>query len=447
MENSSQKLGHGLRELTMASIITKPLGVVNATILFSCLSIHEFGLFALAQSLFSLVNFISGFAQGELVVSRFAKIKEQGQEEACANLFRSFLVLGVLGVFCTTSIAIIVVHWVVGGQKLTFMLLVAGACVAFLSPCRNFVLVFFQARENFKSIKVLELSCRISLTLGYSLFVFGFGFGLLGVFVSNIIANLIPLIVGGASFFLETIRAVRHPKLEPIFSLIKGEGKWLLARWGIATGHGSGRPWLILSILGTEAVALFEAAKTVLGICKDVVPLKKVLLPLMSRAVIHESRIKKLFQQASCYSAWLYAGAGTLILFSAPLVFTVLFPKYQEAINIIQLMTMNLILLGFAAPQASIFFALDRQKFYFDTALLSFSFMFLFSIPGMVLWGLNGLALAFVANNLVVSLTRYVYLSRQDARLQLSWKEFVKFDADDKKFFMGLLPGRIKVLG
>ena len=445
MTNQNQKLSHGIRELTSASVLTKPLGIVNAAILFSCLSIHDFGLLALAQGIFTLVNYFSGFAQGELVVRQYAFARVKGNVTEGDNLFRSFFLLGILGAIGVTGIVFTVLHsfWV--GHNGTLTLLIAGALVALFGPFRNIVLVYFQAREDFPRIKVLELSCRFSLTIGYVLLVFGLNLGLLGALTANVIANFTPLLVAGSSFFIETSKAIRHPNFGPILNLIKSNGKWLLARWGITKGQASLRPWLIFTILGTEAVAFFEVAKTVLGICKDVIPIKKVLLPIMSREVIHVTRFKKIFQQTSCYAVWIYVAIGMMIILFAPLIFTTLLPKYQGSINLVQLMAINLILSGFAVPQPSLFFALDKQRAYFVTTLVYFLLELLLGISGMILLGLSGMALAFIANNFVIAWTRYFYLSRQDSRLRLSWKAFFKFDADDKAFFIGLLPRRSRM--
>ena len=439
MEHLRYNLSRNVRELAIASVVTKPLNVVNAAILLSCLPLHEFGLLALAQSIFTVINYFGGFGQGGLVVSRYVQLRVQGHEAEGLALFRSFCVLGLLGVAISTGVAFLSAFWFLQDYEITPGVFTVGVCIAILNPLRNIIFFYFQAQEKFRELKILDLSYRLLLTLGYCVWILGMGMGLLGVFIANAAAFIAPFLVAGSPFFKEIARALQSPKIDLVWNMMKSEGKWLSARWGLSKGHSSMRPWLIVSLLGTEAVALFEAAKTVLGICKDVVPLKKVLLPMMSREVLHDSRFTKLFQQSSCYAAWLYAVITFLIVVFAPVVFTVLFPKYQSSILLVQVMAMNLFFSGFAVPQPSLFFALEKQKIYFFTALLTLIVEILFGVVGMFWLNVLGMGIAFVASNLLVAWIRYFYLRNQDPRLQLDWKAFLRVDKDDRQFFWSLI--------
>lgn len=435
------RLSGGIRHLSIASVFAKSFGLINASVLFIYLTRHDYGMLALAFSLFGVTNFLSGLAQGELVVSRFSQSRGAADLREGETLLRSFYLLSILSSIAVTAMAWVVTSWSGKLAVVPASTLGTGLICVLLTPLRNMTYVHFQSRESFDRIRRFEIAQNVIQTSGYVLFIFAFGLGLTGALMAYALSRALPPCIGGRFLARDLWESIRSPSLQPMFALITGEGKWLAARWGVVTAEGSARPWLILLLLGTEAVALFEAAKTVIGMSNDVVPMKQVLLPMMSRSTSEPRELKSLYERASRYGAWLYGIGGIAVILLSPLVFTYIFPKYRESIPLMQIMAANLFVVGFSVPQTPIFFALGQQRFLLVTATLGFSFLFALGIPAMLTLGITGMALAFVASGAILVMVRYRYLCRLRPEMAIEWKTLFRYDKEDGRFLSGLIFG------
>lgn len=442
MQATHVRLGEGIRHLSIGAVVERSLGILNTIVLLRGLAIGEFGALVLIYTVYTFVDFLVGLGQGDLVVARCARATGSGgrDEEDAARLYPSYAFLVLLG---TAAVLIVGVlgRWAVVDHypslATTYWIALAGVL---LTPARNLVVTRLRIQQAFRSIRSSDILRGATLTTGYLFFVTVAGYGLQGALAATALANVVLLIVFGR---MSLGRLSSEPlSLRPIFKLLRGEGSWQLVRYGTVVLQASARPWLIQFSLGTEAVALFHAAKSVLGMPMDLLPIKEALIPIMSQAAGRRSELKELFADSARYATWVYGTMAVGIVILAPLVFGILFNQYSNAVPLIRLMALNLLTSGLATPQVAIFYALGLQKAYFHTTLIGFLTMVLCSPPLMWFLGVEGMAISFVATSLVVVALRQRYLVRRYPELGFTWLTLVRPAPGDWQVVRHMLMGR-----
>jgi len=227
-----------------------------------------------------------------------------------------------------------------------------------------------------------------------------------------------------------------------MLALMRDEGKWQILRYGVATVHANARPWLIQLILGLEAVALFNAAKTILGVAPDLLPIKEALIPLMSGAVADADQLRRLYVDSLRYGTFIFGTMTVGIVLVVPWVFPWLFPQYVGAIRLIQIMALSVVITGITTPQASLFYALRTQQYYFTTTLISLVLLVSLGVPLMLALGVNGMGIAFVVSGAIVAWLRQQRLKRECPALALTSVDLLSLRSSDLHFFRKLLLGR-----
>ena len=435
------QLSRGLRHLTIGATAKRIFGLLNVAVLLRFLSLVDYGLLSLIYSIYNLLDLLMGLKQGDLVVAHCSQARGKGDRKEAEELFQSYLLLIVIGAGLIMSVSLLGKHLFLRRYPVLASIywpLLAGIL---FTPIKGIINVYLRIKQDFGLIKLTDIVRSIGLTSGYVILVGWLGEGLRGAIIAYAIASFMPLFFVGRRLISEATRSIIRPTIGPMVALLRGEGKWQLSRYGIVTLHGSARPWLIQLVLGTEAVALFQAAKAVIGIPKDILPIKNVLIPLMSHELPDRNRLDRLYADACRYATWLFSAMAIGIVLLAPGMFTVVFPKYQEAIPVIQLMSLNFLTAGLGHAQIPLFYALRLQMAYFFTTAINLGSMLIFSVPFMLMFGVQGMALIFVLNGIMITLIRHYYLIRRFPEISFTWANLVKLSHQDRQFVKNLLLG------
>ncbi len=436
MNNSYYKIGNSLRHLSLLGVIGRLLGIVNLYILLNFLTIIDYGIFALINSTLVLVTVFSGLSLDEVIASRSVKALSMHKNRKGNELLSSFFRLNFFGSILATIPILGLLQF--GNIESTIQPkdLLIIFFIILLMPIRRLILLFYQVQEQFAEIKRLELLQGILKTVGYFSFIYLFDSGLFGALCAILISLLFSIICLGRMFFVEYLYALRFTTLQPVFSLLLEEGKWALARGAVSTGHESLRAWLFMIILGTEALAFFSAAKSLCGTVKSLLPLKRVLLPLMSRKLIEDGQLKEIFSQAIrlTFSIMFVVAAG--IILSIPWLVPIFIPKYQSAILIFQIMALSLPF-GGGGVLTVLFILFDRNKMLLNMALLRVIFMLFLMLPAMYLFGLIGGIVAFLINGLLITIILYTYLRQKNPTYSLHAGDIFLFKHEDLMLIKG----------
>lgn len=439
----SSSLANAVRHLTQGAVVEKVSSLANGLILLRALSLPEYGLLVLVYSVYSLVDFASGLALGELIVSRCSEARTRhGESDQSAALFRSYVLL----MCCTMAVvaigSIIVLNRVVGAGVLPDMsialLVIAGAT----APFRSLILTELRIRQDFRRVKQADIGRSCALTAGYIAFIAPLGLGFNGALVAYAVANTLGLLLVAPVLLPVVMAALTRPDLRPVVRLMGEEGKWQALRYGVTAAHASARPWLIGAVAGIEAVALFDAAKTAAGASLDLLPLKEALVPIMSERAKQIGELRRLYVDSARWGIILYGAMGVVLALAAPVVFTYVFPNYHAAIIVTEVLALGFIISGFAAPQTALLYALRMQPTYLTTTLLNFMLMFALGIPLMLLWGAAGMAVTLIVTSAVVVMLRHRAICDTAPGLRIGWREWFVWRHADWQLLRSLVSRR-----
>ena len=425
MRNRHVGLRGALRHLMTGAVVEKVATVASGLVLLRLLPLEEYGALVLAYSTFSLIDLAAGLAMNDLVVSRSASAKGSNDDAGSQRLVGSFLFWSATGLVAVAAAAAaakpLLTAYLPSLDLYFWWVLVAGLT----TPIRNLLITLFRVDHDFAAVKRTDIARSCGLAAGYVVFIGAAGWGLVGGLIAYIASSLLPVVlaVRPLSRMLHGIAPWLRPR--PLMELMGDEGKWQAARYSITALHGTARPWLIQAVLGLEAVALFNAAKSVLGVPADLLPIKEALIPLMSREAAHPASLRRLYAQSLRYAVLVFGLLGLAIAAAAPFVFGWLFPQYREAVALIQLMSLSYLATGIATPQASVMYALRLQRFYFSTTMLNFVLLFALGIPLMLRFGVNGMGIAFVVGAAALSFLRERHLRAVCPALRVTARELL----------------------
>jgi O-antigen/teichoic acid export membrane protein len=443
----TQGLANAIRHLSIGALVEKIAMFASGLLLLGLLPLDEYGALALAYGTYTIVNLVAGWGMGDLVVARHAQAHAVATTAGTttdedSRLLGSFLFWVFAGVGIVAMIAVVLRPVIVSAVPTLadhyWLVLAAGLTM----PLRNLVITVLRARHDFAGIKETDIVRSVGLTAGYALFIGGFGWGLAGGLLASLCANLLPVAWRATALTAQIAAIAADIRPRPMIDLVRAEGKWQLLRQAVTTTHASSRPWLINAILGIEAVGLFNAAKTVLALPGDLLPVKEALIPLMSREVRSAAALRTLYVQSLTFSTAIFGLLTVVVLLAAPWVFPLVFPRYAAAVPVIQIMSISILVAGLGTPQASLLYALRLQRAYSTTAILNFALMVCLGVPFMLLWGVNGFAAAFVVNSAVILWVRDRILIRACPELRLSWREWSRVFVPEAKLLKMLWSGR-----
>jgi len=438
---ASTGLAGAVRHLTIGAIVEKAATFVSGLLLFRLLPLADYGALVLAYSTFAIVELFAGFAMGDLVVTRYAQRQEPVSRQPAAearDLLGSYLLWMAFGIAGAGVAGLLLRPWITSAAPIFaphYGLLLAAALT---TPVRNLVITLLRVEHDFGGIKTADIVRSVGLAAGYMVFIGAWRWGLAGGLAAHLVANSLPLIWLSPRLARQAAGLGRHLRAAAMVRLLGDEGQWQLVRYAVTTLHGSARPWLIGGVLGLEAVALFNAAKTVLAIPGDVLPLKEALVPLMSREVKHPAVLRRMYVESMGLSVGIFGAAAVAIAIAAPWIFTAIFPRYQAAVVLIQIMSANVVIAGLATPQVALLYALRRQRAYSSTTMLNLVLMVLTGVPLMLWLGVTGFAISFVLNSLVIVLLRQRVLRKACPDLSLSWQEWMSFLRPEPAFIRQL---------
>jgi O-antigen/teichoic acid export membrane protein len=437
-----QQLIAGIRHIVVGTAADRLFGIISMAVLLRVLPLAAYGHLTLIYGLYAIVDLVAGLAQSDLVVARCSEARGQGEKAESARLFRSYL-----SMVYTTSAVVLAAGAVtspiaIGRFPAVASLYWPALAGALSTPIRNLVLTHLRIEQNFRGIKFMDVLRSGVLMSGYVLLVVAGGLGLRGALLAYAASNIVLLVLLRKRGLAQAASALLRPTFAPMLLLFQGEGKWQLTRYAVVALHGSLRPWLIQIVLGAEAVGIFQAAKTVIGLPMDLLPFKEMLVPMMSHEGRSRERLVELFKDAARYATWVFVALAVAIVLVAPLLFDRIFPRYQEALWPMRIMALSFLTAGLGATQVGVLYALRLQWVYFLTTTQSLGLMVVLTPLFMWLWGVSGAAAAFVINATLITVTRQRVLTRRVPELRVAWDQLFRFEARDRQFVRHLLLGR-----
>lgn len=416
--------------------VTTAVGAVNTFLIISALTIYQYGVFQLLLSSYAFLAVLIGLG-GETVRNDLLRLVGEGQEAAAKKIFLENTVF---------RLATGVVLWALvffnadlfsfrfGPEFIFHIKLISFLFLhdALLSALR----LALDARKRFR-----EIASRASITkfvqLGIMAYFFFFSvLGLKEVLIAFVIAYFVALI-----FLLPpVIRAYLPWRHLPtagegfLYRTLRAYGKWEMLRPIITKFGNFIQVWFTKFFIGTEAVAIFSVAQTIVGTIAGALPVK-TLSTLVPLEIADKVKLQRIFNKGLKYLLVLSVLFGLAGLFFVPALVNWFFAKYAVSLPYFYFLLVTIPISAFSVIATIFLVAFRQQKFLFfqkvAKTLISIP-LYLLLLPAFGLWGLaiHSLVLSLILNAIV-----YWQLHRSATeRVRVDWLALTHFDRGDWDF-------------
>ncbi|MBI2639328.1 MAG: oligosaccharide flippase family protein [Candidatus Sungbacteria bacterium] len=420
------------------------VGLTSSFLTLTALSVYEFGLYQLVLSALVLYGVFSVNLFDEVVQNDITRELGDNRKEKAKRLFTeiAFLKIG-FGVVVTFALffgADIVAK--IYGKDIGSYIQVASF-IAGLRAIRSIGELFLGAVVSLRGLGAAAVEEASKLVLVSWFFFFG-GLSISTVLAATLVGVLISLVYVAMPFFREYrgfLRGVTASKEFVFKSIVKRYGPWLLLRSAVKKAAKPVQPWLIVTFLGTEAVALYALAANLITMVKGLFP--AAASSLLAWEVNDFKRLSYIFGRGMKYSLLFGMVLAAAAFFFVPLVVGFLFPKYLSAIPLFTVFLVSVPFHGMQQLEMAVLTALREQKvlaarLFAEIAINFGLFILLAPFIGILAAGVGGV---------VPVIWRTWFLYRQIGKkypvLGFPVGMFFSFDEDDRLLMRrALLEGR-----
>lgn len=426
-----------------ATIVGKIVGFVNLFLIFSYLTIYEYGVTELTLSIVSLFSLfllpgLSSIVAADLGVER-AKKNYSGMRVIFREFFSVTVSLGILAWGILFFGSSIVAH--LTGNDLIDRLFKIASFLLITSPLRTASSVLATAAVRFADQSFFPVVEEIAkgVLLAISFLVFGLTTD--GLLISAVGAQLIAIILF-APRSISVYREFHTAPLtneRPLWNIIGEHRKWGIVAAYIGTAQTSIRLFVLKFFLGTEAVGIYAFATGLFGQLAGLLPLGPVVGPLFPRYIdkpVEFARLLRASIRLQLAFALVLIGGGIIL---APLFVTTFFPQYSSAIMIFVLMLPALLPQSAIGIYTPVFRALKEQRTQLSSAVFKFVVDVLVLPPLVMMAGLPGAGVHSLVVAGASAVERSIRLRRLFPGLAFSLHDISHLDPLERKMIQTLV--------
>ena len=416
-------------------VVSKGVGLANTFLVISALSLYQYGVFQLLLSLYAIVSSALSIGGG-VVANDIQRFAGEGDEPKAKRLFFEYHGVRVLG-----GILVSLLLFFGSGIFATKYSPEVIQFVKLLAPLLMLEIVF----SVLKSLLILRLrfglvASRSSIYKFVQLAVILFYFFsstlsvkevLFSMILGSLLSSLLMLAPAWHSY-RETWKGTAAASPSLLLWVFSHHGKWEVLWQFASKATASFQPWLIKLFVGTEAVAIYTVAQTMITTVIGFFPTNtlKTLVPL---EVGNPDRLKRLYHLGSKYLFFLSVIFAVGAAVSGPLFIELFFPKYIPSLIYFYSLLPYIPITALSAV-ASIFLVVMRmQKYLFYQKILKgltvVPLLVLLSFSG--LWGLVVYQLVF---SFLLFVTIYNFLRRVPPHFKIVWRDLFRFGPEDREF-------------
>lgn len=436
------------------SSIDTLVGLPASFLVLTALSVQQFGLYQLALAAVALTDVFSVNFFDDVVQNDISRALADNQKEKAKRLFHelAFLKIGLgialMLVFFFGAERIAGIYGKDIGSYVRIISLVIG-----VRAFRDIAGLFMAAVVSFRAIggSAIEGIARLILLAGFFFFS---ALSIQRVLFIGVVSEAISLVYVGIPFLAEyraSFRGISSAKEFLFGKIIKTYGPWTLLRSAIKKMAKPIQPWLIVTLLNAEAVALYSLAANLVTMVKDLFPATGS--SLLAWEVNNAERLRYIFSRGMKYSFFYGLALMMLAFFSVPSLVALLFPKYLPAMPLFTLLLISVPFHGIQTLEIATLTALREQKVLamrlFAEILMGFG-IFIAFVPFM---GLLAAGFGAVIPTLWRAWFLYGQIVKKYPELRPDFATLFRLDQEDrliakkgfgeiKSFLAGSLPGR-----
>ncbi len=439
-------VGRGTAYLAATTWVLKGIGLLSLLIILNHLTVSEYGISELVITVVPLLSVFLLPGLGTTVIADMGRERAAGNTAALKGILLNFFRLQLV---CAVAVWAAVFF---GAQELSGWfgkgdlapLIQTVSFMFLLSPLRASAQVLQRVYLRFFAQSVysaLEEAWKLVFLLPL-FFVFNLrAQGLIAALVFSQLAALACMAPSLARIDRQLWR-VRAERYAPLH-LVATHGKWSVFSSYLGTVGKNIRPWIIGSILGTQAVGLFAVVQGLIGHVVSLFPLDQVLAPMLPQQMQDKPRFYKIIGKAVKYELAGYLVVSVAAALLSPYFISLFFPQYVPAVPLFQIMLVMLASSAFDVIFSSVFFAIQAQRSLFWASVYKLVLALVIMPPMLYFFGLFGIAYANIIINYLYVWERYRKLTRLMPGFSLRFKDFITVDAEDK-VIIGQIRGLLK---
>ncbi len=441
MNALKKTIGEGTLWFSVSTLGVKFLGLANVFIILRTLSVYEYGQAELVLSIVPLLGFFLLPGLNAVVTADIAVEKGRENLAAAKGMFINFAFLQAALAVCAWAVVFfgagVLSKFYTEGTADLFR---AVSFLFLLSPLRVLVGILLDVHARFRTQSLygfLEEGAKLIFII---LFLFYFGFGVIGIILAAVLSQAVALIVTlpDARRFLAPFRGVQSFRY-PFLFFIRGHGKWNVFSSYLGQFGAKMRLWIIKFLLGTEAVGLYAVAEGFVGHTVSLLPLSRVLTPIIPQAVGDRERFLRIVTKAIKYQVLSFSALMIVAMVAFPPVLVLIFPAYSPSMTLFQIMLLTLLPVAVTGIFRPVFFAFKAQLSLFR-AVLAKTLLSLILAPTLIIWfGLTGVAVEFVLTALWFFLERYRVMRVLLPEFSLRIRDFVRVDEFDRMVISAMM--------
>lgn len=442
----TRTIGEGTLWFSISTWLLKPVGLLTTFITLRALSVYEYGLVVLALSLTSLLGVFLLPGLTDVVIADIGVERGQEKRGVMKRIFRDFMALQwVLGV-CAWAILFFGADIIAAFYASQISLLVKIVSFMFLlAPIRTAYGILFSVYFKFfihSTYSFLEEAGKLAFVV---LFLFTVGVTPASVILGAIlgqVAALFFLIPHAYTAYKDFSGAVADKPLS-LKRLLAEHGKWSVFSKYVGQFGAKSRFWIIKFMLNTEAVAFASVAESLVGHTASLLPLSRVMRPIIPQYVSDTGRMFLLINKSIKYQLVSFALISIIAFTVFPPLIIWFFPHYQTSLPLFKVMLFSLTFTSVATMFGPVFFALKAQQNLFFAVLLR-TIVALVLLPISILaFGTMGIAYEFVITSIVYTFERYRVLKRLLPGFHIRLRDMIQLDEVDR-IIVGKVAASIK---
>lgn len=416
------------------NFLSKAIALLNTFLTITSLSLYQYGVFQLLLSFAGISSDVLNL--GSSVVSN--EISRSVGENRASDAKRIFLQYSFVRIF------LIIILWVIVFFGATYIF--SSYDIDFVKDMRLISFLFI-SEGIFLIIRTLAMARlqfgliaqRLTINKAVQAVILVYFFlqddlGLKQLILSIIIASAVSVLCVVGRFFkiYSEWNTVSISSKNLLWDLFVAYGTWDIARQFVNRAVFRIKPWLIKLFVGTEAVAIYSIAETMITALQDILP-STTLQSLVPMWVKDRNLSIKMFSYGIKYFLLLGIIVALVALAIVPPVVHIFFSKYNLSLQYFYVMLINLPIFAAGIIIGNYIIAFREQKYllvlHLTRAVLTLGIIAL-TLPFIGLWGL---AIEFVLVPLMMVIMNYMYTKNQDKGFHFDFKVIFGFNQEDKE--------------
>ncbi|MBU2883718.1 lipopolysaccharide biosynthesis protein [Psychrosphaera sp. B3R10] len=399
MSDTSSKLASGAILMLLTRLIVNLLGIISSLILVRILSPEDFGVAAIAMSIYAFISLFGEFGFNTALIQKNTPVKSDYDAAFTVNF-----IFGILA-----SLAMLLASESLSSffneprlEPVFYVL----ASLFFINGCKNIKIVDFQINMDFaKELKLQVLPKFLSFFLT--------------LFLAYQLQSYWALVYG--TIFLSLINIVFSYMMiayKPTFTL-KGSkalfnySKWLMLNNFFYYINNKSIDLLVGKLISTSAAGIYNISKEMatLPSTEIAAPINKASFPAYSKEKNNPEQLRELFYKTTSMITIIALPASMGLFMTADyFVPVVLGEKWLDAIPVVQLLSLFAFFSSISSNNGYVFLAIGKPKittFISGIRILSFFiFLYIFDLTNSVEDPAEALVYTAIANMIVA----YVWL-------------------------------------